>query len=69
MEDVRIPTWIAFAVYWGFSLPASWLIGLHLGIGIFGIWIVLALALSLSALFLGWRFHSLSRKALRAPLV
>ena len=28
MEDVRIPTWISFAVYWGFSLPASWLIGL-----------------------------------------
>ena len=69
MEDVLIPTWIAFAVYWGFSLPASWLIGLHLGIGLFGIWIVLALALSLSAPFLGWRFHSLSRKALRAPLV
>ena len=68
MEDVRIPTWIAFSVYWGFSLPASWLIGLHMGAGVVGIWIVLALALSLSALFLGWRFHSLSGKALPAQL-
>ncbi len=68
MEDVRIPTWIAFAVYWGFSLPASWLFGLHLGGGVVGIWIVLAVALSLSALLLGWRFHSLSGKALPAQL-
>jgi MATE family multidrug resistance protein len=68
MEDVRIPTWIAFAVYWGFSLPASWLFGLHLGGGVVGIWIVLAVALSLSALLLGWRFHSLSGKALHAQL-
>lgn len=65
MEDVRIPTWISFAVYWGFSLPASWFIGLYMGAGVVGIWIVLALALSLSALLLGWRFNSLSGMPLK----
>ena len=65
MEDVRIPTWISFAVYLGFSLPASWFIGLYMGAGVVGIWIVLALALSLSALLLGWRFNSLSGMPLK----
>lgn len=60
MEDVKIPTFITFAVYWAVSLPMAWFVGLYMKGGILGIWIVLAFSLVLAALLLGWRFIRLT---------
>ena len=57
MEDVRIPTIIAFTAYWLLALPIAYLFGFVLNWGITGVWIGLWLGLTVAALLLTWRFH------------
>lgn len=55
MADVKIPTYITLAVYWGLALPGAYLFGVHWGYGALAVWYFLASGLTLSALLLLWR--------------
>lgn len=66
IEDVRIPSAITFMVYWLIAIPLGYYLSQvveqhHWYSGPFGIWIGLALGLTLSAIVLTYRFYSLLR--------
>jgi MATE family multidrug resistance protein len=62
IQDTRVPLAIAALSYWAVGIPASWLLGVHLGYGGEGVWAGLVLGLTLAAVFLNLRFW---RKAAR----
>lgn len=62
MHDVKLPTWITFISYWIVSLPLAYYLGIYLEIGAIGIWIALAIGLTLSALLLSFRFFALVKE-------
>jgi multidrug resistance protein, MATE family len=62
MKDVKIPTFITLVAYWVLALPLGYVFGFWLGWGAEGIWYGLLLGLSVSAVFLLWRFRKLSRQ-------
>jgi MATE family multidrug resistance protein len=49
MQDVNIPTMIAFAAYMFVGLPGAWFFGIHLNFGANGVWYFLFIALTLAA--------------------
>lgn len=61
VNDVRVPAWIAFLVYWVIALPCGAGLGLGLGYGAMGMWIGLAAGLAIAAALLGHRaWHKLA---------
>lgn len=68
LKDVRGPTLILFCVYWVISIPLGALFALKLGIGAVGVWLGLALGLSLAAVFLVIRLvrHPLIQRSMAA---
>jgi MATE family multidrug resistance protein len=62
MKDVKIPTIITLVAYWVLALPLGYVFGFWLGWGAEGIWYGLLLGLSVSAIFLLWRYRKLSRQ-------
>lgn len=56
VQDTRVPMVIAAISYWLVGIPASYILGFPLGLGAQGVWLGLALGLSLAALFLMRRF-------------
>lgn len=62
IQDTRVPLAIAALSYWAVGIPASWLLGVHLGLGGEGVWAGLVLGLTLAAVFMNLRFW---RKAAR----
>lgn len=61
MSDVRVPTYITLAAYWGLAIPSSYLLGFVLDLGSAGIWYGLLIGLTAAATALYWRFQQLSR--------
>lgn len=62
LGDTRAPMWIAAFGYWGIGFPASLTLGLHTALGGLGVWLGLALSLSVVAVLLLGRFEQLSRR-------
>lgn len=62
VEDVKIPSLLAFTAYWLIGLPLGYLFSEYLGLGINGIWWSLTIGLSFSALFLSFRFIRMTKK-------
>jgi MATE family multidrug resistance protein len=62
IEDVKIPSLLAFTAYWLIGIPAAYFLSEFLGLGIEGIWWSLTIGLSFSALFLSFRFFRMTRK-------
>jgi MATE family multidrug resistance protein len=62
INDTKFPTILTLIAYWVIGLPSSYLLGLHFGLGIAGIWYGFVIGLSFSAVGLLWRFERLSRK-------
>ena len=61
LGDVKIPTWSTFVVYFVITLPLAYLASKYWGLGALGVWQALALGLTLSAVFLTWRFFRVLR--------
>jgi MATE family multidrug resistance protein len=61
INDTRFPTLLTLVAYWVIGLPTSYLLGLHYGMGVSGIWYGFVIGLSFSALGLIWRFERISR--------
>jgi MATE family multidrug resistance protein len=61
LGDVQIPTWSTFVVYFVITLPLAYMASKYWGLGALGVWQALALGLTLSAVFLTWRFFSVLR--------
>ncbi|MGD9899098.1 MAG: MATE family efflux transporter [Calditrichaceae bacterium] len=62
MADTKIPTIITFIAYWIIGLPAGYILGFPLGLGVQGVWIGLLLGLTASAFLLTIRFNIKSKK-------
>ena len=61
LGDVQVPTWSTFVVYFVITLPLAYLASKYWGLGALGVWQALALGLTLSAVFLTWRFFRVLR--------
>ncbi|HEY8781412.1 MAG TPA: MATE family efflux transporter [Mucilaginibacter sp.] len=62
MGDVNIPTLITFLAYWVVGLPVGYILGLHLHLGVKGVWYGLVLGLMVSSILLFFRFQFISKK-------
>jgi MATE family multidrug resistance protein len=61
MGDVNMPTLITFISYWIIGLPVAYLLGIHLNIGVMGVWYGLVCGLIASSVMLFLRFQSISK--------
>jgi MATE family multidrug resistance protein len=57
IQDVKIPTIITFVAYYVVALPLEWVLGTYFAWGAVGVWVALAIGLSISALAMTWRFY------------
>ena len=64
MQDVKIPTLIAFISYWVIGFPLCYYLGLHTPLKSTGIWIGLLVGLASASLLLFLRFNYLTKKLL-----
>lgn len=55
--DVKVPSAIAVGSYWVVGLPFGYYLAFHTSVGYSGIWIGLALGLTISAILQGFRFR------------
>jgi MATE family multidrug resistance protein len=55
LNDVNVPAWLAFLVYWIISIPLGWFLSFSLGMGVQGMWWALTIGLTLAAVILGGR--------------
>lgn len=62
MKDVKIPTIITFIAYWGVGLPMSYVFAFIWGYGVLGVWYGLSIGLTITAVFLFWRFNYVSKR-------
>ncbi|WDF69819.1 MATE family efflux transporter [Sphingobacterium oryzagri] len=60
--DVNIPTLITFIAYWIIGIPTAYLFGLHLNLGIKGVWYGLTLGLLTSSILLFLRYRFMMKK-------
>ncbi len=58
IQDIKAPTIIALIAYWVMGLPVGYMLGFHFNMGVSGVWLGLALALTFAAVFLGFRFFN-----------
>ncbi|MDL1913160.1 MAG: MATE family efflux transporter [Bergeyella sp.] len=61
MQDVKIPSFITFVIYWVFVLPLGYYLCYVRKMGSYGMWISLGIGLSISAVLLLRRFLVMSR--------
>ncbi len=59
IQDTRIPMIMAAFSYWLMGIPASYLIGITIGLGGVGVWAGLVIGLLFAAVLLWWRFWRL----------
>jgi len=57
VQDVNIPTVIAFIAYWVIAVPTCYYLGVTRAIGPLGVWIGLTVGLLLASVALYWRFQ------------
>ena len=63
MQDVRVPTIVAFVSYWIISLPVGYVLAFTFDIGVNGIWYGFVVGLFVASVGLVFRFHQLTGKA------
>lgn len=56
--DVRAPITVGILFMWGIATLGAWLLGIHLGWGLVGIWIAMAADECTRGLVFIWRWHS-----------
>lgn len=56
LQDVKIPSAIAFVSYWLIMIPSSYFLGFHTSMGVNGLWLGFIIGLSVAAIGLMWRF-------------
>jgi MATE family multidrug resistance protein len=61
MGDVNMPTLITFISYWIIGLPVAYLLGIHLNLGVMGVWYGLVCGLIASSVMLFLRFQNISK--------
>lgn len=61
LKDTVWPMAITFVVYWLVAFPLAWWFGFTQAFGAPGLWVGMVAGLSLAAVLLAWRFHSLSK--------
>ncbi len=59
--DVNIPTFITFLSYWIIGIPLGYFLGIHMGIGVKGIWYGLTFGLLAASVLLFFRFQQRTR--------
>ena len=64
LEDVKVPAVITFIAYWVIGLPIGYYMAFTLKLEGVGIWVGLAIGLTVAAILLIWRFNSLSKRIL-----
>lgn len=62
IKDVKIPTYITLVAYWLIGLPMSYEFAFKLNLGVEGVWYGLSLGLTITAVFLLWRFNYVSKR-------
>ncbi len=62
VQDVNIPTIIAFFAYWVIAVPTCYYLGVTRGIGPLGVWMGLTVGLLLASVALYWRFQHKVRR-------
>lgn len=62
VQDVNIPTIIAFIAYWVIAVPTCYYLGVTRGIGPLGVWMGLTVGLLLASVALYWRFQHKVRR-------
>jgi MATE family multidrug resistance protein len=63
LSDVKIPTYITLAAYWGVGIPLAYVLAFVLNWGPHGVWYGLLTGLSVAAILLYWRFRRVSAGA------
>ena len=58
IQDVKTPTVISFISYFLIALPLEWVLGTYFELGAIGVWIALAVGLTISAYLLTTRFYN-----------
>ena len=58
MQDVKVPSVLAFTSYWLIMVPCGYLLAFKFGMGVNGIWVGFAIGLSTAALLMYLRFRS-----------
>jgi Na+-driven multidrug efflux pump len=68
--DARFPVMMGVLSMWGVSVPLAYLLGVHFGIGLLGIWIAFACDEWLRGIImlLRWRSRAWEKKALVKPV-
>jgi MATE family multidrug resistance protein len=61
LADIKLPTIITFVAYWAVALPMGYILGFVFGLKSIGIWVGLLLGLTVSAVFLYFRFKNLTK--------
>ncbi|GMB08866.1 MATE family efflux transporter [Thermolongibacillus altinsuensis] len=56
--DVKFPVYIGIASMWGVSVPIAYILGIHFGLGLAGIWIAFIADEWLRGLLVLWRWRS-----------
>lgn len=56
--DVRFPVYIGIIIMWSVSVVLSYLLGIHFGLGLIGMWIAFACDEWIRGLFMLWRWKS-----------
>ncbi|MEV8466516.1 MATE family efflux transporter [Fluviibacterium sp. DFM31] len=56
VQDTRVPMIYAAVSYWGVGAPVAWILGFHTGLGGVGIWLGLALGLTMAGILMMRRF-------------
>ena len=62
VQDVNIPTIIAFVAYWVIAVPMCYYLGITEEMGPLGVWIGLTIGLVLASIALYWRFQHKVRR-------
>ncbi|HTE26118.1 MATE family efflux transporter [Flavitalea sp.] len=62
IKDVRVPTILIGIAYWVVGLPIGYVLAFNFKLGPSGIWLGLITGLTLSSLFLLWRFLKITKK-------
>jgi putative MATE family efflux protein len=56
--DVKFPVYMGIASMWGISVPLAYLLGIHFGLGLIGIWIAFIVDEWFRGLIMLWRWRS-----------
>lgn len=58
MQDVKVPSLLAFTSYWVIMVPFGYLLAFHFNMGVNGIWVGFVVGLSVAALLMYLRFRA-----------